>query len=338
MRSPKTVNPARPFVLRSLRYLIIGTLVISCGEKKERAEQKEEVPAFSADTAYAFVQKQVAFGPRIPNSVAHRAAGDFIIATLNRYGARTTVQEFTALTFDGHTLNLRNIIASYQPKKQKRVLLSAHWDTRPFADKDPENASASFDGANDGASGVAVLLEIARHLGAGMGPEVGVDLIFFDGEDWGEREGEAMRAPLPAGWTSWWCLGSQYWSKNKHKRGYQAQYGILLDMVGARDAHFFQEGASVTYAPGVVKKVWNTAARMGFSSVFIAQRQEAITDDHIFINETANIPTIDITHFEPGLGYFGKTHHTRQDNLAGISWETLEIVGRVVLQVVYDEE
>lgn len=324
--------------------LIVSTsIVVSCGDRKEKTEQKSEapgiaVPVFNADSAYWFVAKQVSFGPRIPNTRAHLETGDFIISVLKKYGASITIQEFHASSFDGKMLSLRNIIASFNPKKQKRILLAAHWDTRPFADKDPTNPQASFDGANDGASGVAVLLEVARHLEQGQQPEVGVDLIFFDGEDWGERNDATSHRPPPAGKDSWWCLGSQHWSKNKHKANYQAQFGIVIDMVGAHNAHFFQEGNSVLYAPRVVDKVWDVAARLGYSSVFIRQKEEGITDDHLFVNELAKIPTIDIVHFEPGHGFFGKEHHTQNDNLSLISKETLGMVGRVLMHVIYYEE
>ena len=217
---------------------------------------------------------------------------------------------------------------------KKRILLGAHWDTRPYADKDPTDSRKSFDGANDGASGVAVLLEIARNLKTP--PNVGVDIIFFDGEDLGEPDGGTT--PLPPGLDSWWCLGAQHWSNNKHPKGYRAYYGILLDMVGARDAQFHQEGTSLFYAPRIVEKVWSTAARMGLQATFVAQHEAPITDDHLYVNQLADIPMINITQFDPATGYFGSYHHTRQDNLQLISDKTLGRVGQVVMEVIYREE
>lgn len=329
---------------RSLLALTV-LLMISCGKDGRKTEATEThklpenvtVPAFNADSAYSFVEKQLSFGPRIPNTAPHRQAGDFFVETFKRYGAHITVQEFQMENFDGVKLNLRNIIAAFNPEKSKRILLAAHWDTRPFADKDRDHPNEPFPGANDGASGVAVLLEIARVLSASPLPDVGVDIILFDGEDWGEREGQQGTHPLPPGLQEWWCLGSQYWSKNKHKPNYAAYYGILLDMVGAKNAQFHREGYSMKFAPSIVDKVWDHARRLGYGYVFIRKTQDPITDDHYFVNTLAHIPMIDIVHFEPGIGYFGDFHHTQQDNLDLISSKMLGIVGTTVLNTLYYE-
>ncbi|MBL7848025.1 MAG: M28 family peptidase [Cyclobacteriaceae bacterium] len=324
---------------RPVYFFLMSLLALSsCGDNKNREKAEvataRPIPEFNADSAYIFVERQVAFGARIPNTPAHRATGDYILRKLREYGARTVVQEFQATTFDGQKLNLRNLIGSFRPEVQKRIILAAHWDTRPFSDKDPNAPDKSFDGANDGASGVAVLLEVGRHLKEQ--PSVGVDLIFFDGEDWGEREG--TKVPTTGGLDSWWCLGSQHWSKQKHAPGYRAYYGILLDMVGGSNAQFYQEGTSMMYAPKIVEKVWSQAARLGHGSTFVQQRQAPITDDHLFVNELGGIQMIDITEYDPNVGYFGPFHHTQKDNLQQISRETLGIVGRVVMQVIYLEE
>jgi hypothetical protein len=192
-----------------------------------------------------------------------------------------------------------------------------------------------MDGANDGASGVGTLLEIARHLKANP-PKPGIDIIFFDGEDWGEKVDESDRISPAEGLEKWWCLGSQHWSKNKHKPGYTAYYGILLDMVGAKDAHFFKEGYSTEYAPQVVDKVWNAASRTGHSRYFVARNAPAVIDDHLFVNKNADIPMIDVIHQDIQNG-FGETHHTTRDNLSIISKETLNAVGSTVLEVIYRE-
>ena len=319
--------------------------LVSCGgdrggkQSPNRGSLPENVvvPAFNADSAYHFVEKQVSFGPRIPNTPAHRQAADFFEETLKRYGAAITIQQFQMENFDGQILDLKNIIAAFNPDASKRILLGAHWDTRPFADKDPDSRRSTFQGANDGASGVGVLLEIARAIGGDRKPEVGVDIILFDGEDWGEREGEQGTNPLPDGLQEWWCLGSQYWSRNKHKPNYAAYYGILLDMVGAKDAQFHREGYSMKFAPSIVEKVWGHAQRLGYSHVFIPRTQDGVTDDHLFVNTIARIPMINIVHFEPGIGYFGDFHHTQKDSLGLISREMLGIVGTTILNTVYYE-
>lgn len=335
------MGPVPLFIPHRLLWLLFAGILLSCGGKNQNTEEREErviaVPVFSSDSAYRFVEKQVAFGPRIPNSPAHLAAGDYLLARFSAFKAATSVQEFEATSFDGHRLFLRNIIASYYPEKQKRILLAAHWDTRPFADKDPDQPLSKFEGANDGASGVAVLLEVARVLAGSAAPEIGVDIILFDGEDWGEKE-NTSKIPPPQGWDSWWCLGSQYWARHPHKARYTAYYGILLDMVGAKGAHFFLEGHSREYAPKIAEKIWGTASRLGYSSIFVRQKEAPITDDHLYLNEIAKIPTVDIVHFDPVKGYFGDFHHSQRDNLSLISKETLNAVGTVLLNVIYYEE
>jgi hypothetical protein len=330
-------------------YLCLLTLLaVACKSPEEKPAAAKErvvsVPSFSGDSSYHFVKMQVEFGPRIPNTAAHRNTADYLIGQFRKYGASVTTQDFTASTYEGQKLALRNIVASYAPEKQKRILLAAHWDTRPFSDKDPAKPRSSFEGANDGASGVGVLLEVARHLGR-QAPQVGVDIILFDGEDWGYDaqtadvlHGGDRNFPLPPDLQSWWCLGSQHWAKHKHKPNYSAYYAILLDMVGAKDSKFFREGVSMEYAPGIVDKVWSAAARLGYSGTFVKQNVGAITDDHVFVNEIGRIPMINIVHYDPVSGFFGDYHHSQSDNLSLISPEVLGIVGRTLLQVVYYEE
>lgn len=321
-----------------MRYIpiILCLLLAACGKKNENSApvSSVEVPKFNADSAYAFVQKQVDFGPRVPNSDAHRKAAEYFEKKLKSYGAQVFVQSFTAKTYDNTTVNLKNIVASFNPGQQKRIVLAAHWDTRPFASKDADNPKAPLDGANDGASGVGVLLEIARHLKSDP-TRAGVDIVLFDGEDWGE-EGVENQTPLPEGLEDWWGLGSQYWSKNPHKPGYRAYYGILLDMVGAPDARFFREGTSMQYAPRIVDKVWQAAAILGYSDRFIPEDTHALTDDNYFVSVRAQIPMIDIVQYESRTG-FPSYHHTTKDNMSGISKGTLEIVGNTVMYVIYQE-
>lgn len=334
-----------------LNHRMLGRLIpifflivlLSCQKSRKEHQVAEdnrpvlvEVPPFNADSAYLFVEKQVAFGPRVPGTTAHERTAEYLTRRLSEWGASVTVQEFDQTTYDNTRLRLKNIIASFYPEKKRRLLFAAHWDTRPFADKDKENPNGPMDGANDGASGVGVLLEIARVLStAPEAPEVGLDIIFFDGEDWGERDYERRMPPPPL--QSWYCLGSQYWAANKHKPGYSAYYGILLDMVGAKDARFYREESSIRYAPSIVDKVWNTAHRLGYGRFFPNEVQSEIVDDHKFVTEIGRIPMIDIVNYDPVLGSFGAFWHTQDDNMDIISRETLEAVGRTVLQVLYEE-
>jgi glutaminyl-peptide cyclotransferase len=322
--------------------LLIGMLWSCEGDKKPAetseipvTEKQVNVPVFNADSAFDYVKRQVEFGPRVPNTAAHKKCGDFLESKLKATGAEVMIQSFTAKAYDGTTLELENIIASVNPAASKRILLAAHWDSRPFADQDEKDKRKPIDGANDGGSGVGVLLEVVRTLQlASKKPDVGVDIILFDGEDYGQPDfdsdkGEAQNS---------WCLGSQYWSKNRHKENYSAYYGILLDMVGAKNAKFAKEGTSMHFAPSVVEKVWNIAHMKGFGNYFISQETGAITDDHAYVNELAKIPMIDIIEYNVGgKNYFGDYWHTHDDNMEVIDRATLNAVGQTLLEVIYRE-
>jgi hypothetical protein len=286
-----------------------------------------------ADSAYAYIQKQVDFGPRVPNTEPHRKAKDWFVEKFESFGLEVQTQEFTAKTYDDKVWNLTNIIASYNPFAKKRVLLAAHWDTRRIADKDTERIDQPIDGANDGGSGVGILLEIARIISLSeQKPEIGIDFILFDGED----DGEPEHTSFSNNEQVWWCLGSQYWSKNPHEKGYSAYYGILVDLVGAKGARFYKEGNSMRYAKNIVNKVWDFAIELGYSDLFILENAPEIIDDHVFVNRDAGIPMIDIIEFSPKAG-FGLYHHTHKDNMEIIDKRTLKSVGQTVLFTVYQE-
>lgn len=297
----------------------------------EKTTRKIAVPEFNSDSAYQFVKQQVDFGPRVPGTKAHAACADFMVQKLKSYNLEVTVQNGYVTTFDTKKFNLKNIIASLKPELNNRVLLCAHWDTRPFADRDTKDQNKPIDGANDGASGAGVLLEIARQLSLSQ-PMIGIDIILFDIEDYGQpSESEFPRQEKS------WCLGSQYWGANLHKPGYTANYGILLDMVGAKDATFVMEGGSEYYAPWVLKKVWSAASNLGYSNYFIYAKMDAITDDHSYINALTAIPTIDIIHMNPLTHDFGTFHHTHADNMDVIDKNTLKAVGQTLMEVIYSE-
>lgn len=304
--------------------------------KKEKARTVVQVPEFNADSAYAYVARQVEFGPRVPNTEEHLAAAGFLTDKLGSFTDTVLVQDFLVRAYDGTLLNGKNIIGVVNPDAKTRVLLCAHWDTRPFADHDPdpEKQNIPIDGANDGASGVGVLLEIARQLHQ-QPPHIGVDIIFFDAEDYGPPQDHQKR-----GSGNWWALGSRYWANNPHDYNYYAKYAILLDMVGGKEAKFYMEGYSASYAPGILKKVWNTAHRLGFKDYFIFEEQGYIDDDHKAINEILKIPAIDIIHLdnESTNSSFFEHWHTTHDNMENISRETLRVVGQTVLTVVYEQK
>jgi len=294
-----------------------------------------EAPDFKADSAYSFVAQQVAFGPRVPGSKASQNTLKFLVAKLKSYGWTVTEQPFTAFRYDGKKLQGTNIIAQFQPAIAKRILLSSHWDARSIADKDSVRKNEPIDAANDGASGVGVLLEIARNLHEIKNkPAVGVDIVLFDLEDHGEPEDFAGEHKPNS-----WALGSQHWAANLVPANYRPYYGILLDMVGGKGAMFPHEGTSMQYAPGIVRSVWATAAELGYSNLFVDQDAFGISDDHTAVNEIAKIQMIDMIDLRAVNGgfEFGSFHHTHADNLANIDKSTLKAVGQTLLQVLYRE-
>lgn len=323
--------------------LLLAFICFSCNKNNtQKNKDKEEnisistVPVFNADSAYHYIQSQVDFGPRVPNTAEHDACGDYIARTLHSYGAAVTNQYADVTAYDGTILKARNIIGSFNPENKKRVALFAHWDTRPWADNDENEANhyTPILGANDGASGVGVLLEVARQI-QNQQPSIGIDIIFFDAEDYGTPQFYKGKHEEDT-----WCLGSQYWAHISHTEGYNARFGILLDMVGGKNATFFQEGFSSEYASSLIKKVWNKAAGLGYGNYFINQRGGYATDDHLYVNRIAKIPTIDIipTEETDETSGFGSFWHTVDDNMDIIDKSTLKAVGQTVMEVIYNEK
>ena len=293
-------------------------------------------PTFRADSAYVFAQKQCSFGERTMNSVAHDKCGEWIAQKFREYGMTVETQSADLKGWDGTMLRSNNIIARFRPERTARVLLCAHWDSRPWADNDPDSTNwrKPVMAANDGASGVAVMLEVARALQSDTTLNVGVDFVCFDAEDWGTPQW----ASVPDDADSW-ALGAQYWAEHLPE-GYSARYGILLDMVGGVGAKFYQEAVSKQYASDVVNKVWLTASQIGYGSFFPMKDGAMITDDHVPVNEKAGIPCIDIIPFYPDCqqSSFGPTWHTVSDTMDNIDPNVLKAVGQTVLQVLYSEE
>ena len=325
---------------------IAALAVTACnGGTEKQASQPAEptaaavvVPAFNADSAYSFVKAQVDFGPRVPNSKEHRACGDYLAAKLKEYGAEVINQEAELVAYDGTRLNARNIIAQFQPEKKGRIMLCAHWDSRPWADSDPDASKhrTPILGANDGASGVGVLMEIARALST-TPTELGIDIILFDAEDYGTHN--ADDDPARESMDHSWALGSQYWSRRPHKSDYNARYGILLDLVGAPGSTFYKEGISVAYAGNLVDKIWKSAHKTGHAKYFINENGGYVTDDHYYVNEFLGLPCVDIINYDKeSENGFGKYHHTIKDDMEWIDRESLRAVGETVLAVIYNEK
>ena len=315
-------------------------------EDTEALEKKNPVgPAFSADSAYAFCEAQCNFGPRAMNTTGHEQCRAWIVNKFRQYGCKVTEQNADLTGYDGTLLKATNILAQFRPELTTRILLCAHWDSRPWADNDPDEANwhKPILAANDAASGVAVMMEIARLLSqhastnpdsVGL-PTVGVDFLCFDAEDWGTPQWAEDQTNN----GDTWALGAQYFAQHLPD-GYEARYGILLDMVGGQGAKFYQELVSLQYAPEIVKKVWRAARQAGYGSFFPKKEGGQITDDHLPLNQHANIPTIDIISYYPDCpqSSFGPTWHTLADDMQHIDPATLKAVGQTIVQVLWTEQ
>ena len=322
-------------------YLVFSVLLmLSCGNLRKQtvddtATLQPVGPVFSADSAYLYCQQQCDFGPRTMNSKAHDLCEEWIVSKFKAFGMEIATQKADLKGFDGTILKSTNIIASYKSELANRILLCAHWDSRPWADNDPDEANHKTPvlAANDGASGVAVMLEVARQLPDTLG--IGVDFVCFDAEDWGVPQ---WSDAVDDGNS--WALGAQYWATNCPKKQAKTyRFGILLDMVGGQGAQFYKEGMSLQYASSVVDKVWRAAQVVGFGSMFPTQTGSRITDDHIPVNRVAKIPTIDIIPYYPNCeqSSFGPTWHTVNDDMAHIDKNTLQAVGQTMIQVIFSE-
>jgi hypothetical protein len=343
-------------ILTILSLIFLTTFFVGCdtfsgdngGKPIVKPEPKPEVfvPAFSRDSAYHFVQKQVDFGPRVPETAEHKACSEWIKTTLEAYdGWEVQFQDAEIEGFENKPMKIRNIIATYKPEADQRVLLCAHWDTRRLADQDTERKDEPILGADDGGSGVGVLMELARVV-SNNSLNAGIEIVFFDAEDQGESG-----SPRPAEQT--WCLGAQYWSKNQHAMKVQPRFGVLLDMVGRSGAQFPMEGVSLKRAGQIVNIVWNQALELGLNELFVNERDDQLIDDHVYVNDIGGIKTIDIIN-RPVLRNsngqvvmnkeenrperrFGDHWHTHKDNMQIIDPYVLESVGDVLLHVLYKE-
>ena len=316
----------------TLFYIMLVALMTACGstgassndtaqgDTTKQATAAAQRPPFDGSAALELTREQCAFGPRVPATPQHAKCAEWLTSTLQASCDTVVVQTSTVQTAKSGNVGIKNIIGIINPEATKRLLLLAHWDTRPWADNDPDpaNHGKPVMGANDGASGVAVLLQLARQLKAD-GTTLGIDIVLVDAEDMGEEDNEES-----------WGLGTQHWASHPHVAGYKPLFGILLDMVGASDATFSREYYSMQYAGGFVDLVWSNAA----GSHFVNAQGGAVTDDHTFVNR-AGIPCIDIIDMRSDTGTgFCPAWHTMSDTMDGISAATLGEVGQTLLNVI----
>jgi len=317
-------------------FFLIGLTLLSCGKSSKPAAVQH--PDFSADSAYQYITAQLQFGPRVPDTKSHRMCAAYLAHQLRKAGAEVSTQQGQKINYAGQPQSIINIIGHFSgDENAEAILLCAHYDTRPWSDEE-ENYDQRFapvPGANDGASGVGVLLEVARQIGlkrtqngAGHTP---IDIVFFDCEDMGTPD---FYTGLQRENT--WCLGSQFWSEQfaynpQHNGSNKYEYGILLDMVGAPDATFPKEYYSTQGAGDYVEKIWRNASKLGYQKYFISTSSYPIIDDHFYIGSIAGIPCVDIIHYDVRAKSFPYWWHTQTDDIRTIDKQTLQAVGETVL-------
>jgi len=320
---------ARYKIFYSLFFLIV---FFSC--KNVETCSLDRNLMINEDSAFLYIKKQVEFGPRVPNTQAHNECVQYLANKLESFGANVIIQQALVNRFDGLPLDISNIIAEFYPEKERRILFFAHYDTRYFADmeKEPQEQNKPISGANDGASGVGVLLEIARQISQNE-PNVGVDIIFFDAED----QGQPLYMDVYD--EKAWALGAQYWSLNKHKPDYDALFGVAVDMVGYSDAVFSKEDNSRYFNNFLVKKVWTIADSLGYSNYFPEKYSNPVLHDHVFVSQIAGIRSILILdNIRSKEIPFFDNWHTHKDTIENIDKNTLKVVGNVLLQLIYCTE
>jgi hypothetical protein len=304
-------------ILRALvRPLAVGAMLASCAgsDAAGGGTAAAQVVEFDGAAALADVRRQVEFGPRVPGTPPHRAMGDWLVSELRANADTVIVQEWTHTTADGRRLPMRNVLARFSPANPRRVLYLAHWDTRPVSDKetDPARAALPVPGGNDGGSGVAILLGVADALKKAPA-NIGVDLLFVDGEDWGSFDTNTDV-----------LIGSTYFAEHLPSPSYAIEFGVLFDMVGDEFPAFLFETNSLQAAPEVVQRVWATAKRLGYETTFQSRESYPITDDHVPLIRKG-FKVIDVI----DLDY--PWHHTPDDTADKVSQRTLQIVGDVAM-------
>ena len=322
-------------IYRQILYIALCLVLCSC-QTKTKTTPADVRCAFSADSASTYIAQQLVFGARVPGSKAHEACGDWLVSELARHGAQVKTQNGTMTNYAGKSQAIRNIVAFLEGNTSHAILLCAHWDCRPWSDEEElyEDRFEPVMGANDGASGVGVILEMVRQLSIrkSQGEFIpSVQVVFFDCEDMG----------TPAHFTGsqrahTWCLGSQLWAKEYKRSLLNIQYGVLLDMVGDPSATFPKEYFSVQYAGSYVERLWREASKLGYGRYFVQQATYyPITDDHYYVNTIAGIPCVDIIDYKMNTETgFADWWHTQHDDIQNINKQTLQAVGETVLTTI----
>jgi Zn-dependent M28 family amino/carboxypeptidase len=301
-----------------LLCLVVGCKGDANGGSAAQSTSAATSTGFNGTAAYNYAKAQVDFGPRVPGTPAAKQAGDWIIRQMRARADTVIVQSFTYTTADGKKLPLRNILARFRPELSERVLYLTHWDSRPISESAATEAERKMPvpGANDGASGVGMFIALGDVLKKTK-PNVGVDLLFTDGEDYGKFGPPEVDV----------LIGAKYFATHLPSPGYKPLYGVLWDMIGDKDLRIPYEMLSFQQAPEVVSRVWQTAADLGHGDVFVQESGGDVTDDHIpLLNVGLRvIDVIDLTY---------PPHHTPQDTMDKISAKSLAIVGDVATALV----
>ena len=329
--------------MRYILFAVLACMLAACGGRSGRNIGGPDTitlapcPTFNADTCMKYIQEQCNFGPRVTGSKEAEQCRQYLVEQFRRFGAVVEEQQADVTLWDGKVLPACNIIAKLNPDNTDRIIICAHWDSRPWADNDEDekNHRTPVLAANDGASGVAMMMEICRLLQ--QNPiKVGIDFICFDAEDMGTPQW----AETEESTSDTWCLGSKFWAERAREEGYRARYGVLLDMVGGRGSVFPAEKVSQDYAEPIASLVVRLGNQIGYGHYFPLNREGGyLMDDHVNVNRIARIPCIDIVpNFTDGPSSFGPTWHTVNDTPENIDVNVLEAVGQTLTQLIYNEE
>ncbi len=329
--------------MKYILLAVLACLLSACGEKTKSKSGKADTivlascPTFNTDTCMKYIQKQCDFGPRVTATKEAALCRQYLVEQFKCFGAVVEEQPCEVTLWDNSKLSACNIIAKMNPENSDRILFCAHWDSRPWADNDEDenNHRTPVLAANDGASGVAVMMELCRLLQQ-KPVKIGVDFVCFDAEDlgtpqWAETEESNSHT---------WCLGSKHWAEHAREEGYRARYGVLMDMVGGRGSVFPPERVSMEFAQPIVNLIWRLGNQIGYGHYFPLNREGGyLMDDHVNVNRYARIPCIDIVpYFTDGPSNFGPTWHTVKDTPENIDPNVLEAVGQTLTQLIYNEE